>query len=344
MKLLTAFLTLGLWSGTALAQTLPPQALETPNTNSRSLTDLFNQEVELLREATRAQFRIQVLKTNDPAVRKFIAQGILKMNPDIYTQMESGLAGMYVYNGQIDGKKGPVCYVLNNPDRSEHLWKGFVLNQSTSPTPEHIQWVARYMLSHEVGHCLDQSERLQKIMHQSWTRDQAESLGIALAAFDRTFGDNGKIDFNGYQSQMVVLFRDGAQLQYQERVADAFAVFWLKQHQAPSFIFDTILQQRQQVTNRAAYHAHATVPTVQYALDLSQTLTAQQPLSVLWQNARLAQQKGGVDRTLWQGSQWVHADAEKREAAPGQKPGVIAPNGVKPAVIRFGQTKKFGQN
>lgn len=344
MKFLSFLMPIALLISPVLAQN-SPQSLKSENVSldSRTLTDSFNHEVLSLQSATQNIFTIQVLRTNDPSVRNFIAQGILKMNPDIYTQMESGLAGMYVHNGQMNGRKGPICYILNNPDRSEHLWKGFVLNQTAQPTQEQVIWAARFMLSHEIGHCLDQADRLKKVIQSTWNRDQSEMLGIATSAYDRTFGLTGIVDYNTYQGQIVVLARDGAQMQYQERVADAFAIFWLKQHQAPQLIFDAILKQRQQTTNHAAYHAHATVPTVKQALNLSLEMPQNQNIDDLWKQSRLAQQRGGVDESLWQGSRWVHADAEKREAVPGQKPGETAPNGTKPAVINFSRMKKFGQ-
>lgn len=307
----------------------------------QDLTDALKIEAERFGVLLQDRFAVSLLDTGDGLVRQFVATGVLKMNPDIYSRMESGLAAMYIADGKINGQSRPVCYVLNNPSRSPHLWEGFV--PSGDRSKESIQWAASYLMAHEIGHCLDKQQRENETASGQWNALQLERLGIPIAAFDRTFGAGSSITQRDYRRQQVVLYRDGALLQYQERVADAFAVLWMINSRAPDVNLKTIWDARTRYGNLGDHKAHFTVPTLQKAYAIGMNIKTPQSIDMLWGLARQAQFEGGVDRSLHGNSALVHAEAEGKEAAPDTKPGEISKNGTLPAVVRFDRLPKFGK-
>lgn len=298
-------------------------------------------EAERFNRLFHDKFSVSLLDTGDGLVRQFVATGILKMNPDIYTRMESGLAAIYLSNGKINGQARPVCYVLNNPSRAEHLWRGFVSHESRKESD--IQWGASYLMAHEVGHCLDRQQREDITQRGEWDSTQMEAMGIPVAAFNRTFGEGRKINANEYRQQQIVLYRDGALLQYQERVADAFAVLWMMGNKSPNENLKPIWDTRIRVGGHGKHKSHSTLPTLQKAYALGMDMKELPSMEHLWTLARRAQMEGGIDASLGANSTMVHAEAENREAAPDTKPGQVAKNGTLPAVVRFDRLKKFGQ-
>ena len=284
-------------------------------------------------------FTVQLLATNDPQVKGFIAGGLFKMNPDIYTRIESGLASTYASNGNNNGKVGPTCYIMTNPDRAQYLWRSYVADNT--PTPEVIGWAARYLISHEAGHCMDRWQRSTQAPKGGWTADNGEPLGIARFAFDRAFGMGRQVDNREYMAQQVVLQRDGAQTQYQERVADAFAVLVMMVQKAPEASLKPIWDTRNRVGASAPYHAHFTTPTLEKAYALGMSNTATDP-DTLWALARKAQMLGGIDPSLGPNSQKAYVDADIEERAPNTAPGQISKTGVMPQTIRFDNLPKFG--
>jgi hypothetical protein len=314
-------------------QTLLSQGVKDLNAAMKIETERFDR---LLGQ----RFSVSLLNTEDGLVRQFIANGVLKMNPDIYTRMESGLASIYVANGKINGQARPVCYVLNNPARAGHLWRSFVPEDDKGEKA--VQWAASYLVAHEVGHCLDRLQREAYTQKGQWNAEQLQGIGIPVAAFNRTFGAGRTITAKEYSDQQVVLNRDGGLMQYQERVADAFAVLWMMANKSPNEHLKPIWDTRNRVASHGVHHAHATTPTLQKAYALGMEIKTMPNMDTLWGLARQAQIQGGIDATLEGNSKLVHADAEGREAAPNTKPGEISKNGTLPAVVRFDRLPKFG--
>lgn len=307
---------------------------------AQALNAAMLREVEGFDRLMTGRFSIALLSTADPQVRSFIAQGVLKVNPDIYTRMESGLASLYVENSRINGQQRPICYVLNNPERAGHLWRSFVPENKNDEAG--IGWAARYLVAHEVGHCLDRWQRSQHTQSASLSAEALSALGIPKVAFDRTFGSGRTVAPKEYQQQQVVLHRDGALLQYQERVADAFAVLWMMGQKAPNEHLKPIWDTRMRVAGHGAHHAHATLPALQKAYAIGMEFKSMPDLNALWDMSRRVQIAAGVDPSLGPNSKLVNADAEKQEAAPGAKPGEISAKGAMPAIIRFDKLPKFG--
>lgn len=208
---------------------------------------------------------------------------------------------------------------------------------------ESIQWAASYLMAHEVGHCLDKQQRENDTATGEWNAVQLERLGIPIAAFDRTFGAGNSITQRQYRQQQVVLYRDGALLQYQERVADAFAVLWMMNSRAPDVNLKAVWDARTRTGNHGDHNAHFTVPTLQKAYAIGMHVKTPQSIDMLWGLARQAQFEGGVDRSLHGNSALVHAEAEGKEAAPDAKPGEVSRSGTLPAVVRFDRLPKFGK-
>lgn len=307
---------------------------------AQALDEAMKAQVSAFDAILSDKFAVVGLSTSDPHMRNFIANGVLRMNPDIYTRMESGLASLYVANGKLNGQSRRVCYVLSNPHQARHIWRSFVAKDGEEKN--NIQWAAKYLVAHEVGHCLDRWQRSSYTKGQDITQAQLEVLGIPGIAYERTFGAGRTVKAKEYQEQQVVLNRDGALLQYQERVADAFAVLWVMGQKIPNENLKPIWDTRNRVAANGVHHAHATTPALQKAYAFGMNLQAMPDLQSLWDMARKAQIAAGVDPSLGSGSSMVHADAEHREAAPDTKPGEISKNGVMPSVIRFNRLPKFG--
>lgn len=306
----------------------------------KDLNEAMKAEISGFNVLLESQFAVVGLSTDDPHMRNFIANGVLRMNPDIYTRMESGLASLYVANGKLNGQSRRVCYVLSNPERARHIWRSFVAKGEKDDAA--IAWAAKYLVAHEVGHCLDRWQRSSYTQGNEITQGQLGLMGVPAVAFERTFGAGRTVSDKEYRDQQVVLYRDGALLQYQERVADAFAVLWVMGQKIPNDNLKPIWDTRNRIAANGVHHAHATTPALQKAYAFGMNLKTLPDLQTLWDMARKSQIAAGVDPSLGRGSTLVHADAEKREAAPGAKPGEISDKGVMPSVIRFNKLPKFG--
>lgn len=301
----------------------------------------FQEAIGVFNQQLSDRFETILLDTGDPKVRNFVAQGILRMNPDLFTKAESGLAALYLSSSSVNGTQRPVCYVLHNPKGATHLWRSFV--PANDKSDQAIKWAGAYLVAHEVGHCLDRMQR--EILTRKGPLDAAtlSMLGVPSVAFNRTFGLGRSVDVNEFRSQQVVLYRDGAMLQYQERVADAFALLWVMARNAPEENLLAISQARTRVSSHGQHHAHATAPAVEAAVRAGRGLSGNQDITQLWNAARTIQIQVGVDASLGENSRLVHAEAEKRETLPGATPGQVQINKPLPAVVRFDNLPRFGQ-
>lgn len=265
----------------------PPPALE----------PVLREELARLERALDGRLGIALFRTDDPTVQSFIAGGIVQVSTEAYLRLEAGLASVAVLDGQHNGQRRPMCYVLFNPNRT-----GPVERSSFRPIAQatgDARQGAAYLAAHEVGHCLDRLEREGILKRQMrWNAQQAQQVGVQPDAFARAFGD-GEAATAAYRARLHDLYGDLAQRQYEERVADAFGVLWVWRTGGSDEVQRIVAEFRGRDTPT---NAHATAPILQALPALKNQVTPGMPIDGVWALARQAQREAGVDARLGAGS------------------------------------------
>lgn len=336
----------------ALVGTPLPDAM-TAEQAQRS-TGLFQEEAQILEASLEGKMKIVVMGTDDPIIRNYVARGLLHTDGDSFSKQENGLAAVLVVGGKINGITQTACYVVFNPARAAHAWRNF-LDPLTQKGDQHAG--AAFLMGHEVGHCLDQFERNTRLSVKNWSSGEAGTFGIQTDAWIRSGGDAQKINMEEYRKIAKPFFADGAQLQYQERLADAFGVLWAWHRKADLKLAATVRQNRGYAET---WSSHATAPALK-DIDQFQDQAQAMTLPDIWMLSRGLQVKSGVDARLkMAGDKGVRTTIAKAETKPAaEKPAEIKPTvaaeipkteDVKPIKqldamgrVRFGEQKRFGQ-
>jgi len=279
------------------AVTLPPVQEQTPAQldvaatpavyNSGELTKMLQKEVQRFAQAVAPAFTVVLLPTDDPMYKQFVAGGLLKMTAAEYAQHDYGLSGMMIQGGKVNTTTSDVCYVLFDASRGEQLWKTFVVPLNTN---NHSQTAAAWLVGHEVGHCLDQRERSQKINTRlSWRAEDAQALGLWPNAVRKAYGTSFAKD--AFLAQPWNLLQEPSQQQYGERVADIFATFWTLKLGANPQLVNVVRDIRSKVSPAAA---HYTAPVFDAVQQNASFATRQVRVDVIWDLSRNLQKQLGV--------------------------------------------------
>lgn len=296
---------------------------------------LFSQAVTELSENLDNGMAIALFKTDDPMFKAYAAGGLLKVDEETMERLTGGLASTFARNGKINNATTPVCYVLYQPSHGMSVYHEFIAPISKADSPEAA---ARFLVAHEVAHCLDNYERELTMAGQlGWGAEKAGEIGLAAPAFARLFGKT--MATSSYSGARAKLFGDRAQRQYEERLADLFAVGWLRKMGTDPKAIDAILATRERLPNYAPHNTAVAIPA-------GRELPVDGDLANLWQAARAAQRRIGVDPSLDVGSE-VAANpnafptpdqAQKKDDSRTWK---IGPRGLEP--VDGGAPAKTGQ-
>lgn len=268
-----------------------------PEAAQATLFQLFGEELARLQQGIPFA-KLVLLNTNDPTYRAYVAAGLMRTDDEAFTHLESGMASVTVIDGFYNGQRGPVCYVLYHPDEAGAIYRNFV-QPITAVSDERS--AAAYLMGHEVGHCLDRLER-QTLMagKMVWNADEVTPLGLSPVAVQRVFG--ATLATAAYPTKTKDFYRDNAQRQFEERVADLFGVAWVWRLGGKEAVVKALEEARAPMH---PWDSHATVPALQ-ALDQAankQQLSQAQSVADVWQLARKVQQEVGVDPSLGPGSE-----------------------------------------
>lgn len=282
--------------------------------NQVELTGMLQKEVQRMAQAVAPAFTVVLMPTDDPMYKHFVSNGLLKMTASEYAQHDHGLGGMMVQGGRVNTTTSDVCYVLYDAQRGEQLWKSFIVPLAEG---NHPQTGAAWLIGHEVGHCLDQRERSQKINTRlSWRADDAQFLGLWPNAVRKTYGNSFAKD--AFITQPGNLLQQPAQQQYGERVADIFATFWTLKLGADPKLINVVRDIRSKVSPSAA---HFTAPVFDAVKENASFATRQARVDVMWDISRTVQKTVGVT-------------AQADSATPGSSNTAAAPSGP-PKVARW---------
>lgn len=324
--------------GSAVAQSPVP----TPTVVDRSA--LFQGELDRL-QAGIPFARLVLLNTAEPSFRAYASVGLLHVDDAALEHLQSGLASVAVENSRVNGRLEPVCYVLYRPDQARHIELNFI---APIARLANAQQAAAFLMGHEVGHCLDQFERATTLeQDHSWASSDVGALGLAPAAAERLFGD--RLTSAAYVEHKTELYKDKAQRQYEERVADAFGLAWVWRLGGSERVRAVILRAR---SGAHPWDTHDTGPILDALEQAKAAVATTQSVQDVWALARRLQLATGVDPSLGPGStralnplaHWLKpSDALAPTAAPTppavDTPGLGQPFQDQP---RFGAEPHFG--
>ena len=238
-------------------------------------------------------FRIILLNTQDPIVRNFSAMGLLKRTEEQFTKDTHGLAAFLLENTKVNKEAITACYVVYDATFGGHIWRNFI-----APF-EDIQKGTDFLMAHEVAHCLDHHERIKTLASgKDFTNDEGATFGIEPHAWQR-HGEGSVLSKPNYNKFATNFFKDRAQTQYSERVADAFALLWLWNQGGPEHSIDILNQTR---ARQSVWTSHYTAPIFVGMEPLyKQHKDSPITLEKMWSLARGQQLKVGVDETVSKG-------------------------------------------
>lgn len=214
---------------------------------------------------------------------------------DPAAQREIGPGGILA-TGQYAGVGGPhtqVCVIVSDPERAGQAWDTFIAPPVKAGS--HPQTGFAWMVAHAAAHCLDAQDRANRLRGKlAWRPNEISALGLwpdaVRAALQGNFG--GMIAKDGLMNNAERIYNHGAQRQYSERVADAFATMWITRLGATQAGIQSLAQVRLDSTGddagiRAASSGRA-------AARAGQSARADR----LWDMAREVQVQLGVDSSL----------------------------------------------
>jgi hypothetical protein len=249
--------------------------------------DLFQTQADSLTATMGTHLRSIVVDTDDPAMHDFIWKGMMR-RPEAAESQESGLAGLFIDGGQVNGQTQPMCYVLYRHDKAGSTQRQF-LAPLTRMYGEKV--AAAFLIGHETGHCMDFMERQNAMAGQpSWTSQDAATVGISDVAFARVFG--AMVNEASYQGSFLTLEHDLAQRQFEERVGDILGVFWAWTQGMPKEGVDVIRETRKYQTGLGTHNTLGALDGLEGFYD--EAMKANGNLPALWQIARRIQLQKGV--------------------------------------------------
>lgn len=335
-------LTLTLTSIMGWAQSAPPSPPAPPSVSHAVPEDaraplftLFQEELDRLQKGIPFA-KLVLLDTSQPAYRAYAAMGLFKQDETSFTRLESGLSGAAVSDGAIDGQHGPVCYVLYDPEQAGSVYRQFVL-PITHVTDERS--AAAFLMGHEVGHCLDYLERRDALKKKMvWNTQDLAPIGLIPVAIQRVFGST--LSSAAYLAHGADLYRDNAQRQYEERLADIFGMAWVWRLGGQQAVLDAVVASR---SHANPWDAHATVPALLALGQDKEALALTSSVADVWALARKIQLQVGVDPSLGVDSKHALNPMSEYLDHPTEPPAEMKPRPLpQPVGHNFNDLPRFG--
>ena len=282
---------------------------EMPVTEVGRVWSLFGDSVKALQDQTQGM-RIVFFDTEDPVVRQFASQGLLKQSENNFVHQTHGLAAFLIKNSKINNVAQNACFIVYDKRFGGHLWRNFIAPFDKEGVP---QAGTDFLVAHELGHCLDIQEKDEALVKGVQDLSKLASLGIAPSAWQRV-ASNKPLTRDAFFANIMPLSQDTAYQQYQERVADAFAYLWSARNLPASFDLKGVLNKTRGV--QSPWSSHATSPVFE-----GLSFAGKPVLATMWQVARKQQVKVGTDPSVVSGPYAGNVTdvAEKNKALRAQE-------------------------
>lgn len=166
--------------------------------------------------------KIMLIPSKDNLMFNFMLSNVARGNETSISQKKFD-DGIFALLGKpfINGRVVPMCYLVFDDLVEEYE------NKILSPLERKIGMdaTAAFVVAHNVGICLDQLERDNKIpKSKTWYISEVHKIGLYPPAFQSLF-PNG-MRSNIYSLKENEIMGNNAQRQYQQRLVDSFAVLW----------------------------------------------------------------------------------------------------------------------
>lgn len=166
--------------------------------------------------------KIMLIPSKDNLMFNFMLSNVARGNETSISQKKFD-DGIFALLGKpfINGRVVPMCYLVFDDLIEEYESK------ILSPLERKIgmEATAAFVIAHNVGICLDQLERDNKIpKSKTWYISEVHKIGLYPPAFQSLF-PNG-MRSNIYSLKENEIMGNNAQRQYQQRLVDSFAVLW----------------------------------------------------------------------------------------------------------------------
>lgn len=235
--------------------------------------------------------KIMVLASKDDLIYNFmlseVANGSEKKLKD--KKVDDGIYSV-LGSPFINGREVPMCYIVFGDHIEEYNEKiikpleGKLSNEA----------IASLIVGHNVGICLDELERENKIKKQYlWSLKTVHKLGLYQEAVSNILPNGLKSNIWNLKKEEIL--NNNAQKQYQQNVADSFAILWAF-NRGYKDSYQAYMETKEYLPNYSTHNTTNALKAIKSELNNSKinTLT----LSKIWKIARNNQFKVGVSKEL----------------------------------------------
>lgn len=234
--------------------------------------------------------RVVIVDTEEFELRRFVATNILRANSNNFESIDTGMTAILSLNTKMNDNIIPVCYVVLKNDQQKDLMDKYIYPLSKISNMDSI---AAYLVAHEVTHCMDNLERY-KVLPKSttWFPDTAKNVGLSPDAVRRLYPYG--MTYNQYSRTVMHLYKDLAQRQYQQRIADIFGLYLTLFSGYDPKIVDGVIKLRQGLDSSSSYNTYDAIKNIKS----DYSYIGKSNVKTLWDSARQLQVDKGVDPSL----------------------------------------------
>ena len=224
-----------------------------------------------------------------------------QIKPQHFSPMEQELKWQYLAGTTLSTNQATTCFVILETEKAKSLHDNFV---GSLEGISHPQTGYAYLVSHAVGHCLDESTRVRELNKKlQWQAQDATYVGLLPQAVMQVYGRAFSKDT--YLSNPTAMNNHPLQQQYNERVADAFAVAWtMKLGGSKAFTRIVSLMRQKNGPQSPSF----TSPSIELMASQEKEIQRLNRVDLLWDLSKLVQNKtmpSGQVQTQQQQSQQV---------------------------------------
>lgn len=234
--------------------------------------------------------RVVIVNTNDHELRRFVATNILRSNKNNFESIDTGLTSILSLDTQLNNNDVPICYIVLKNDQQNELMNKYIKPLKNFTNDETI---ASYLVAHQVAHCMDNLERYKQLPKVStWFGEDAKKVGLSSAAIKRLYPYG--MTYNQYSRTTMHLYDDLGQRQYQERIADIFALYLTVFAGYDEKIMEGIGKLRNGIIKNSSHNTYDAIKNIK-----SDYANAnKRNVKTLWSEARRLQSEKDIDSSL----------------------------------------------
>lgn len=256
----------------------------------REWYDALKKETQLMM-LSGLPMKVVLVPSRDDLMYQFMLSDVAKGSEDRlrYKKFDDGIfsvLGMPL----INGKKIPMCYLIFDNMIEDYA------NKILTPLQNRVgkEATASLVVGHNVGICLDELERQRKVnTKNTWFANEVHQIGLYADSFQSIFPRGMKANIFPLKEREIT--STNSQRQYQQRVADGFAVLWAY-NRGYKNAYEAFIEVKDYVNPTSTHYIVPALKGLKQKLIAMRTNTL--TLSNIWKIARQNQKTVGVEKKI----------------------------------------------